>query len=74
MYFGGSTLSCHGCGLLFNSFNLVAKSFDLPQFFTRGWHKKIYLQWPCPSLIVTEATEPTDPSLDTQVRKAMIAS
>jgi hypothetical protein len=74
-YFGGSTLSCHGCGLLFNSFNLVAESLDLPQFFTRGWHKKIYLKWPCPSLLSQEqqmSSQPTDSSLDTQVRKEMV--
>jgi hypothetical protein len=28
-YFGGSKLSCHGCGIFFNSFNSVAASFGL---------------------------------------------
>jgi len=75
-YFGGSTLSCHGCGLLFNSFNFLAESLHLPQFFTRGWHKKIYLKWPCPSLLSQEqqmTLQPTDSSLDTQVREEMVA-
>ena len=75
-YFGGSTLSCHGCGLLFNSFNPVAERLDLPQFFTRGWHEKIYLKWPCPSLLSQEqqmSLQPTGSSLDTQVRKEMVA-
>jgi hypothetical protein len=75
-YFGGSKLSCHGCGTLFSSFNLVAESFGLPQFFTKGCHNKIYLQWPCPSLLSQEQRmrlRPADPSLDTHVRKGMIA-
>jgi hypothetical protein len=75
-YFGGSKLSCHGCGTLFSSFNLVAESFGLPQFFTKGCHNKIYLQWPCPSLLSQEQRmrlRPADPSLDTLVRKGMIA-
>jgi OTT_1508-like deaminase len=74
-YFGGSTLSCHGCGLLLNNFNLVARSLDLPQFFTRGWHQKVYLKWTCPSLLSQEqqmSLQPTDLSLDTQVRKEMV--
>ena len=53
-YFGGSKLSCHGCTTLFSSFNLVAESFHLPQFFTKGCHNKIYLRWPCPSLLSLE--------------------
>ena len=75
-YFGGSNLSCHGCGTFLSSFNLVAKSFDLPQFFTKNCHKKIYLHWPCPSLLSQEQqilSQPTDPCLDTQVRKEMVA-
>jgi hypothetical protein len=75
-YFGGSKLSCHGCGTLFSSFNLVAESFGLPQFFTKGCYNKIYLQWPCPSLLSQEQRmrlRPADPSLDTHVRKGMIA-
>ena len=76
-YFGGSKLSCHGCATLFNSFNLVAESFHLPQFFTKGFHNKIYLRWPCPSLLSLEQSkrlQPGTPSLDTQVRKEMIAA
>jgi hypothetical protein len=52
-YFGGSKLSCHGCATLFSSFNVVAETRDLPQFFTRS-HNKIYLRWPCPSLLSQE--------------------
>ena len=76
-YFGGSKLSCHGCATLFTSFNLVADSFYLPQFFTKGCHNKIYLRWPCPSLLSLEQSKrlkPGAPSLDTQVRKEMIAA
>ena len=74
-YFGGSKLSCHGCGTLFSSFNLLAESFGLPKFFTRGCHSKIYLQWPCPSLLSQEQQmrlQSKDPSLDTEVRKGMV--
>lgn len=76
-YFGGSKLSCYGCATLFSSFNLVAESFHLPQFFTKGCHNKIYLRWPCPSLLSLEQSkrlQPGTPSLDTQVRKKMIAA
>jgi hypothetical protein len=75
-YFGGSKLSCHGCGTLFTSFNLVAESFSLPQFFTRGCHNKIYLRWPCHSLLSPEQqirSRHKDSSLDTEVRKGMVA-
>jgi OTT_1508-like deaminase len=75
-YFGGSKLSCHGCATLFSSFNLVAESFHLPQYFTKGCHNKIYIRWPCPSLLSPEQQmqlRPGAPSLDTQVRKEMIA-
>jgi hypothetical protein len=76
-YFGGSKLSCHGCATLFSSFNLVADSFHLPQFFTKGCHNKIYLRWPCPSLLSLEQSKRLQPgtlSLDTQVRKKVIAA
>jgi hypothetical protein len=74
-YFGGSKLSCHGCATLFSSFNRVAEIRDLPQFFTRSSHNKIYLRWPCPSLLSQEQQKRLQPgtlSLDTQVRKQMI--
>lgn len=73
-YLGGSKLSCHGCGIFFSSFNDIAESLDLPQFFTRGCHN-IYLRWPCPSLLSQAQRmqlRPKDLSLDTQVRKEMI--
>ncbi|KIK01195.1 hypothetical protein K443DRAFT_578331 [Laccaria amethystina LaAM-08-1] len=76
-YFGGSKLSCHGCATLFSSFNLVAESFHHPQFFTKGCHNKIYLRWSCPSLLPLEQSkrlQPGTPSLDTEVRKKMIAA
>jgi hypothetical protein len=66
-YFGGSKLSCHGCGTLFSSFNLVAESSGLPQFFRKGSHNKTYLRWPWPSLLSQEQRMrllPTDLSLD----------
>jgi len=76
-YFGGSKLSCHGCSTFFSSFNLVAKSFGLSQFFTKGCHGKIYLRWPCPFLL-SEAQQirlrSKDLSLDAEVRKRMIAA
>jgi hypothetical protein len=75
-YFGGSKLSCYGCSTLFSSFNLVAESFGLPQFFTRGCHNKIDLRWPCPPLLSYAQQmrlQPKDLSLNTQVRKGMIA-
>jgi hypothetical protein len=56
-YFGGSKLSCHGCATLFSSFNLVAESFHLPQVFTKGCHSKIYLWWPCLSLLSLEQSK-----------------
>ena len=74
-YFGGSKLCCHGCGTLFSSFNRVAESEGLPQFFTRGCHNKVYLRWPCPSLLSQEQEmrlRPEDLSLDTQVRKGIV--
>ena len=73
-YFGGSKLSCHACGILFSAFNRVAKSFDHPQFFTKGCSDKLYLQWPCPSLLSREQQKQlrTDTwSLDIQVREEM---
>ncbi|KIJ91079.1 hypothetical protein K443DRAFT_656611 [Laccaria amethystina LaAM-08-1] len=73
-YFGGSKLSCHGCATLFSSFNLVAESFHLPQFFTKGCHNKIYLWWPCPSLEQSKRLQPSTPSLNTEVRKKMIVA
>ena len=76
-YFGGSKHSCHGCATLFRSFNLVAESFHLPQFFIKGCDNKIYLRWSCPSLLLLEQSKPLQPgtpSLDTQVRKKMIAA
>ncbi|KIK01116.1 hypothetical protein K443DRAFT_663026 [Laccaria amethystina LaAM-08-1] len=69
-YFGGSKLSCHGCATLFSSFNLVAESFHLPQFFTKGCHNRIYLWWHCPSLLSLEHSkqlQPGTPSLDTEL-------
>jgi len=76
-YFGGSKLSCHGCGLLFSSFNAVADSFHLSQHFTRGSHGKIYLRWPFPfpSLppALPQVESQADPmSLDIAVRKGMV--
>jgi len=50
-YFGGSKLSCHGCSVFFSSFNGLATSSDNGQFFTKGCNDKIYLRWPCPSLL-----------------------
>jgi hypothetical protein len=75
-YFGGSKLSCHACGVLFSAFNGVAKSFDLPRFFTKGCSNKLYLQWPCPSLLLQEQQKQLRPdasswSLDIQVREEM---
>ncbi|EDR15924.1 uncharacterized protein LACBIDRAFT_321001 [Laccaria bicolor S238N-H82] len=76
-YFGGSKLSFHGCATFFSSYNLVAESFHLPQFFTKGSHNKIYLRWPCPPLLPLQRSKPLQPgtlSLDTQVRQKMIAA
>ena len=69
-YFGGSKLGCHGCSTLFSSFNRVAEFFGLPQFFTKGCHNKIYLHWPCPSLLSPEQRmrQRSNNSLDIQVR------
>jgi hypothetical protein len=50
-YFSGLKLSCHGCATLFSTFNAVAESFQLPKYFTKGCHNKIYLWWPCPFLL-----------------------
>jgi len=72
-YFGGSKLSCHGCGLLFSSFNAVADSFHLSQHFTRGSHDKIYLRWPFPFPSLPQVKSQADPmSLDIAVRKGMV--
>jgi hypothetical protein len=76
-YFGGSKLACHGCSMFFRSFNGVAESFGLAQFFIKGSHNKIYLRWPCPFLLSQEQRRrlrPTDPSLDNQVRREMVAA
>ena len=70
-YFGGSKLSCHGCSVFFSSFNGLATSPDDRQFFTKGCHDKIYLQWPCPSLL-SQQQQPDAPPLDTLVKHAMI--
>ena len=73
-YFGGSKLSCHACGTLFSAFNNVAKSFDHPRFFTKGCNNKLYLQWPCPSLLPQEQQQQLDAnaqSLGNQVREEM---
>ena len=53
-YFGGSKLSCHGCSTFFTSYNRVAESLSLPQFFTKGCDNKVYLWWPCPFLLSPE--------------------
>jgi len=74
-YFGGSKLSCHGCATFFTSYNRVAASLSLPQFFTRGCHNKVYLRWACPSLLsAVEQIRLRDkgPTLDTKVRKEMV--
>lgn len=76
-YFGGSKLSCHGCATFFSSYNLVAESFHLPQFFTKGSHNKIYLRWTCPHLLPLQRFKPLQPgtlSLDAQVKQKMIAA
>lgn len=76
-YFGGSKLACHGCSMFFRSFNGVAESFGLAQFFIKGSHNKIYLRWPCPFLLSQEQQRrlrPTDPSLDSQVRREIVAA
>jgi len=73
-YFGGSKLSCHACGTFFSAFNNIAESFGHPQFFTRGCHNKLYLRWPCPSLLspVQQKWLKTDArSLDIQARDEM---
>ena len=75
-YFGGPKLSCHACGTLFSAFNNlnVAKSFDHPRFLTKGCNNKLYLQWPCPSLLSQEQQQQLDAnvhSLDIQVREEM---
>jgi len=74
-YFGGSKLSCHGCSTFFTSYNRVAESLSLPQFFTRGCHNKVYLRWACPSLLSAEEQirlRDKGPTLDTRVRKEMV--
>ena len=74
-YFGGSKLSCHGCSVFFSSFNGLATSPDDRQFFTKGCHEKIYLRWPCPSLLSQQQQKqlrPNASSLDNQVKQAMI--
>jgi len=74
-YFGGSKLSCHGCGVLFSSFNSVAPDFGHSSYFTKGCHEKIYLRWPYPSLLSQEEhrqLRPNTPSFDIDVKKAMI--
>jgi hypothetical protein len=76
-YFGGSKLSCHGCGILFASFNSVAASLGHSTFFTKGCHDKIYLRWPYPSLLSQEQLKQLQPnalrlSLDFQVKEKMI--
>ena len=74
-YFGGSKLSCHGCGVLFSSFNSVAPDFGHSKYFTKGCHDKIYLRWPYPSLLSQEQQRqprPNASSLDIEVKKAMI--
>ena len=75
-YFGGSKLSCYGCSTFFTSYNSVAESLSLPQFFTKGCHNKVYLRWACPSLLsaAEERIRLRDKglTLDTQVRKEMV--
>jgi hypothetical protein len=74
-YFGGSKLSCHGCATFFTSYNRVAASLSLPQFFTRGCHNKVYLRWACPSLLsAVEQIRLRDkgPTIDTKVREEMV--
>jgi len=68
-YFGGSKLSCHGCGVLFSSFNRVASNFGHSKYFTKGCHDKIYLRWPHPSLL---SQRPNASSLDIEVKKEMV--
>jgi len=74
-YFGGSKLSCHGCGTFFSSFNGLASSFGLSRFLTKGSHNKIYLRWPCPLLQSYEQRKQLrDPILDNQVKSKMVAT
>ncbi|KIM44844.1 hypothetical protein M413DRAFT_9099 [Hebeloma cylindrosporum] len=72
-YFGGSKLSCHGCGTFFSAFNAVAESFNVQPYFTKGCHDKIYLQWLCPSLLSHERRIQLRgaPSLDDRVQEQM---
>ena len=73
-YFGGSKLSCHGCGTFFSAFNNIAKSFGNQQFFTKGCHNKLYLRWPCPSLlspVQQKQLKPGARSLDIEARQQM---
>lgn len=73
-YFGGSKLSCHACATFFAAYNLVAAKSNLPVFFTKGSHNKIYLRWTCPSLLSQEdqhRLQSNKETLDTRVRTEM---
>ena len=73
--FGAQNSHVMAVPLFFRCYNEVATKFNLPQFFTRGSHSKIYLRWHQPTLQSQEQCrllKPNAPSLDVVVKNAMI--